>query len=401
LNPGALEVWLVSQSYLPYYGGITEHVWHLAERLAARGHRVRLWTGQPLRDGHGSRDPDPPGVDVLRLGHTLRLPSNGARACVTFGWGWRQRVAALGLRPPDIVHIQSPLEPFLPLWALRQLPGVKIGTFHTGGTHRHWGYRHCARWLAGPMSRLRVRLAVSPEAARYVAAHFPGDYRVMPNGVDLTRFRPRRAGARGAPCGELRVLFVGRCDPRKGLATLLEALALTRRRRTGAPHPHLSLVVVGDGPERPMLERRARALGVPTEFAGGVPRAQLPRRYGDAEIFVAPSTDGESFGVSLLEAMACGLPIVASRIPGYRETLRDSGAALLFDPGSARALAAALVTLAGDAVRRERMGEMGARFARRFDWELVAGQVEEVYRGVLGATRRGRAAAPTALSLVG
>jgi phosphatidylinositol alpha-mannosyltransferase len=380
----SLEIWLVSQSYLPYYGGITEHVWHIAERLAARGHRVRILTGRPMRGPAAPADPDPPGVTVHRLGRTLRLPSNGARACVTLGWGWRRRLRGLALPPPDVVHIQSPLEPLLPLWALRTLPGLKVGTFHTGGSRAHWGYRRLGPALAGPLRSLDVRLAVSREAARYVGDHFPGEYRIVPNGVDLLRFRPREAGAAGARPRDVGVLYVGRCDPRKGLPALLDALALARE----AQRAPLRLRVVGDGPERPALERRARAAGLPVEFLGRVPRADLPRFYREADIFVAPSTDGESFGVSLLEALAAGLPIVASRIPGYRGTLRDSGAAVFVDPGSAPALGAALAALAGDPARRARMAEMGRGHARRFAWDRLAGEVEAIYREALDGAAR-------------
>jgi phosphatidyl-myo-inositol alpha-mannosyltransferase len=395
LRERRLEIWLVSQSYLPFYGGITEHVWHLAERLAARGHRVSILTGRPLRGAARPSDPDPSGVTVHRLGRTLRLPSNGARACVTLGPGWGRRLAALRVPPPEIVHVQSPLEPWLPLWALRALPGVKIGTFHTGGSHRHWGYRHGARLLDGPLAALRVRLAVSREAARYVALHFPGEYRVLPNGVDLVRFHPRPAGAPR----ELRALYVGRCDPRKGLRILLDAMIRLGNDADG--RPRLGLRIAGDGPERGPLERAARRAGLAVEFAGGVTRADLPRLYREADLFVAPSTDGESFGVSLLEALASGLPVVASRIPGYAETLRDSGAGLLFEPGSPEALAAALRALAGDRVRRAAMGEMGRRYAARYDWDRLAGEVETVYlEALLGSPPR-RAAAPQPLTIAG
>jgi phosphatidyl-myo-inositol alpha-mannosyltransferase len=387
LRQRSLEIWLVSQSYLPFYGGITEHVWHLAERLAARGHRVSIVTGRALGDRRRPADADPPGVAVHRLGRTLRFPSNGARACVTFGAGWGRRLTALGIAPPEVVHLQSPLEPLLPLWALRALPGAKIGTFHTGGSRRHWGYRHGARLLAQPLRAIDVRLAVSREAARYVAAHFPGEYRVVPNGVDLTRFRPAAGAGRSVP----RALYVGRCDPRKGLRTLLEALALVE-----ATGPRIALRIAGDGPERRALERYARRAGIAVEFTGRVARADLPALYREADLFVAPSTDGESFGVSLLEALATGLPVIASAIPGYAETLRHSGAALLFEPGSPGALAAALRDLAPDRARREGMGVAGRRFAARYDWDRLAGEVEQIYLETLA-----RAAPAPALTIAG
>ncbi|MFH1144661.1 MAG: glycosyltransferase family 4 protein, partial [Candidatus Eisenbacteria bacterium] len=242
---GRLTIWIVSQSYLPYYGGITEHVWHLAEHLARRGHRVHLLTGRPLsRDLHPS-DPDPPGVQVTRIGCTMRLPSHGAQACVTFGCRWTPRLARL--EPPAVVHLQSPLEPFLPLWALERIDGVKIGTFHTGGEASHWGYRRFGPWLRRSASRLRERLAVSAEAARFVADHVPGRYRIVPNGVDLSRFaRPASAGpphGQGNPGrAAARILYVGRFDARKGLEVLLDAFQALSCEAAPSRRPHLILV---------------------------------------------------------------------------------------------------------------------------------------------------------------
>jgi phosphatidyl-myo-inositol alpha-mannosyltransferase len=380
----SLRVWIVSQSYLPFYGGITEHVWHLGAALAARGHAVTILTGRPAR-APAMPDPDPPGVRVVRTGWTLHLPSNGARACVTLGCDWPRRLA-LPHPAPDIVHIQSPLEPGLPLWALHHLPGVKIGTFHTGGRECHWGYRWFGPWLAPSSRRLATRIAVSREAARYLAAHLPPADRVIPNGVAPDRFALARAAhpAHAVRRDELVALYVGRCDPRKGLNTLLDALARVDARDRGrGAAPRLRLCLVGDGPLRPALARRARRERLAVTCAGAVARRELPHYYASADLFVAPSTDGESFGISLLEAAAAGRPIIAAGIDAYRETLRDSGAALFFEPGSAEDLARALVTLRGDPVRREAMSDAGIRYARRFEWERIAAETEQVYREAL------------------
>jgi phosphatidyl-myo-inositol alpha-mannosyltransferase len=377
----SLRVWIVSQSYLPFYGGITEHVWHLSAALAARGHSVTILTGRPTRPAP-MPDPDPPGVRVVRAGWTVRLPSNGARACMTLGCDWPRRIA-LPDPAPDIVHIQSPLEPGLPLWALHHLPGVKIGTFHTGGRGCHWGYRWFSPWLARSSGRLAVRIAVSREAARYIAGRLPPADRVIPNGVAANRFAPALA-ARPACGDELVALYVGRCDPRKGLNTLLDALArVSARDDARGGGPRLRLCLVGDGPLLPALARRARRERLAVTCAGAVPRRELPHYYASADLFVAPSTDGESFGISLLEAAAAGRPIIAAGIDAYRETLRDSGAALFFEPGSSEDLARALITLRGDPVRRAAMGDAGARYARRFEWERIAGEIEQVYRDAL------------------
>ena len=376
-----LRISLVSQSYLPYHGGITEHVWHLSAELAARGHRVAILTGRPLRP-RPSADPDPPGVAVVRVGRTVRVPSNGARACVTCAWRGRPEDAlrrVLG-GDPDIVHIQSPLEPCLPLWALRNLGGLKVGTFHTAGERPHWGYRTCAPLLAAFARRLDHRIAVSATAARYVARHFPGDYEIIPNGIDPVRFAP--TGEERKADGRLGLLYVGRLDPRKGLPTLLDALEGL------APRAHLT--IVGTGPAGRTLRSRVRARSLPVTFRGALSRSELPACYRAADIFVAPSTDGESFGISLLEALASGRPVVAADIAGYRETLGQTRAGLLYPPGDAATLRRTLRELAGDPERRAAMGRTGRRVAQCYGWDHVTDRIEGVYQALLAEQVRAR-----------
>ncbi len=381
-----LRICLVSQSYLPFHGGITEHVWHLAGALASRGHSVTILTGAPFRP-MPIGDPDPPGVTVRRVGRTVRLPSHGARACVTFGWGWRQSLKPLLKEGIDVVHLQSPLEPVLPLWALKYLPGVKVGTFHTGGDTPHWGYVHGARWLQTFAGRLDLRVAVSREARRFVSDRFPGSYEVIPNGVDLPRFahpgagRPRRVAYGHLP--RLRALYVGRLDPRKGLLTLLEALQ--RYRDLAAAHrwPTLEIDLVGDGPLRRVIDRRVARERLPIRCHGAQSRDALPSFYRDADIFLAPSEHGESFGISLLEAMASHLPMIAANISGYRETLAGSGAALLFQAGSPKALCEAMATMTRIPEQQVRMGEAGFDHVQRYAWPRVAAQVERAYLSCL------------------
>ncbi len=392
--PRRLHICLVSQSYLPFHGGITEHVWHLSRTLAQRGHRVTILTGNP-RSEVVQNEADPDNVQVLRVGTTCTLPSHGSRACVTFGLPWQKKLRQLRNEAIDVTHLQSPLEPFLPLWALKNLPGVKIGTFHTGGKKQHWGYQRFSGKLSGFASDLDRQLAVSSEAKRFVESYFPGRYEIIPNGVDLTRFHPlrhpsvhRRQLQDGA---DAHLLYVGRLDPRKGLETLLAALgrfcqtrALRCHPASGPRLPKLKLVIVGDGPKRKHLERIARERELPVTFLGPVERDILPECYRDADIFVAPSADGESFGISLLEAMASGLPIVASDIAGYRETLSGSEAALHFTPGSDIALSRCLESLLGSNRLRLSLGRSGHSFVQNFSWERITDRVEQVYYEALG-----------------
>jgi len=372
-----LQICLVSQSYLPYHGGITEHVWHLADGLARRGHGVSIVTG--AAGGNGQLpEPDPPGVRVVRLGRTVQVPSHGGRACVVCG---RDLGGQMRRRLPaslDLVHVQSPLEPFLPLWAVRHLPGAKVGTFHTGGSRPHWGYRGFATWLAPYARLLARRIAVSREAARFVAAHFPGQYEVVPNGVDLERF----AAAHARPVrreGRV-ILYVGRLDPRKGLRLLLAAFERLLR---GPGSARAELWLVGEGPEAGWLARQAARRRLPVRLLGAVSRAGLPAVYAQADLFVAPATDGESFGINLLEAMASGTPIVAARIAGYAETLGADGAARFFRPGDAADLAVGIADLLGHQAARARLRAAGLRHAEEFAWPRIVARVEHAYRAAL------------------
>ena len=322
-------------------------------------------------------------MTVYRVGRTARLPSHGARACVTFGWGWRRSLNPLLEEGLDVVHLQSPLEPFLPLWALRNLPGAKVGTFHTGGDTPHWGYVHGARWLQAYANRLDQRIAVSREARRFVNECFPGSYEVIPNGVDLRRFVSLTSGPpRGVPYGHLprvRALYVGRLDPRKGLFTLLDALRRYRDLAAAQRWPTLELDLVGDGPLKRTLDRRVAREQLPVRCHGAISRERLPSFYRQADLFLAPSEDGESFGVSLLEAMAGRLPVIAANISGYRETLAGSGAALLFEAGSPEALCQAMETLTRSPEQRIRMGEAGLDHVQRYGWPRIAARVERAY----------------------
>jgi phosphatidyl-myo-inositol alpha-mannosyltransferase len=388
-----LNICLVSQSYLPYHGGITEHVWHLADILSRRGHKVTILTGTP-RHGRLEAEADPIHVNVLRVGKTYRLPSHGARACVTFGWPWQASLRELQQNPPDLVHLMSPLEPFLPLWALKNIPGPKIGTFHTGGKKTHWGYQRFARWLETYSSRLDRRLAVSGEAKRFVAGYFPGDYEIVPNGVDPGRFLPvdppsacrKRIQERAVA----HLLSVGRLDPRKGLETVLEALGHYCRKRAmrshpaaGNPLPRLELTIVGDGPERSRLERIVARQALPVRFTGIVPRQELPSYYQNSDLFVASSVDGESFGISLLEALASGLPVIASDLAGYHETLAGSDAALHFAAGSSEELSGCLEILLSNPAQRERMSRAGRRHVRQYTWDAIGERIEGIYFDML------------------
>jgi phosphatidyl-myo-inositol alpha-mannosyltransferase len=180
------------------------------------------------------------------------------------------------------------------------------------------------------------------------------------------------------------LLFVGRLEPRKGLDVAIRAFLRLR-----ASSPRVRLCVVGDGRERSRCQEMVPpSLRPDVLFVGRVDDAELPRYHASADIFLAPATSGESFGIVLLEAMAAGLPIVASDLPGYRTVAKDGRQGRLVPPGDAFALADAAGTLLANPALRRAMAAEGRRTAADYDWPVVGRKVVEVYRSVLGHYHR-------------
>ncbi len=256
---------------------------------------------------------------------------------------------------------------------------ICVGTFHS--------YRPVSRayYYGAPIfrrffKRLDGHIAVSQAARQYHERYFPADYTVIPNGVDVEHFgcpdvQPIQEFADGRP----NILFVGRLEKRKGLTHLIDAFARVQQELADA-----RLIVVGayDELEKIPFALQARHLGLKVHFVGRVMYQDLPRYYRSADVFCAPSTGMESFGIVLLEAMAAGVPIVASDIDGYRDVLDDGTQGVFVRPEDPAELAAALVSLLRDPSRRVALGALGREKAQRYSWRVVAARVLEYYAAV-------------------
>jgi phosphatidylinositol alpha-mannosyltransferase len=276
----------------------------------------------------------------------------------------------------DVLHFHEPLLPALPMTMLRMSTTANVGTFHAFA-HSNVGYFYGRPFLQPYLAHLHRAIAVSEPARAFVNRYFPDfPLRVIPNGVDLETYRPGLPPIRHLRDDHLNILFVGRLEKRKGLGDLLRAYRAlsTRIRQT-------RLIIVGDGPLRGRVESYiARHRLTNVVMAGYVPDSVKPRYYNSADIFCAPATGGESFGVVLLEALATGLPIVASEVPGYMSVLESGRDSITVPPKNWRELAASLVILARDAELRDRLADNALQKARRFDWKLVASEVVQVYQ---------------------
>ncbi|MBV9101638.1 MAG: glycosyltransferase family 4 protein [Candidatus Dormibacteraeota bacterium] len=379
-----MKICLVSPYDFMHPGGVTEHVRHLAAELRERGHSVTvLAPSSRVGDDHGI-----PGY--VRIGRSVAVRGNGSVARIGLSFHLVRRVRALLAESDyDVVHYHEPLVPALPITVLRFHRGANVGTFHAMA-RRNLGYYYGRPFLKRYFNRLHAMIAVSAPARDFVARYFDGDYRIVPNGIDCSRFNPALEPVPSTRTpGQATLLFVGRLESRKGFPTLLEAYAAVRRERSD-----VRLVVVGDGPMRWGYERQAEALGVPdVQFSGFVGGEMIPRYYASADLFGSPATGGESFGIVLLEAMASGVPVMASAIPGFSQVVSHERDGVLLPPKQPEVWAGALRALLDDPARRRRMGEAGVHKARQYDWSRVVDEVLDVYREARLRARSHEAAA--------
>ncbi len=341
---GKLKLALVSPYDFAYPGGVTEHVAHLANEFQARGHDVHVIA--PSSDD----ETEPPlGVDasVHRIGRVMSVPANGSVARITLSLrSYLQAKRLLREEQFELIHLHEPMMPALPLTVLRHSTSVNVGTFHAF-RNKALAYFYGKPILQPFYQKLDGHIAVSNAARDFISDYFPSDYRIIPNGIEYERFHRSYPPLPELRDGRPTVLFVGRLEKRKGLRFLLRAWPSVLD-----DVPDARLVVVGRGRPLEGYRRFAKRQGWPeagVRFVGYVPPEELPRYYQSCDVFCAPNTGQESFGIVLLEAMAAGAPIVASSIPGYRDVLSDGSEGLFVPPKDPQAIASALCRLLNDA----------------------------------------------------
>jgi phosphatidylinositol alpha-mannosyltransferase len=380
-----VRVGLVSPYSWTVPSGVNHHVEHLAEELEKRGHET--WIIAPV----GAMTPARRSVDSRRqamaerfipMGSAVPLPSNGSVAYVNFSPQVVARMdRAIRYSRFDVLHVHEPATPMVSGMAVMMATCPVIGTFHAALDDSSF-YDNLKPLVGMVMRRIDVRVAVSEAARAFPQSRFPGAYRIIPNGIPVEDY----ASAVGAPKVDGRVLFVGRAERRKGLGVLLQAFTLLRERV-----PHATLVVAG-ATRRQLLETDRNGTGLPVDLAGvkalgWIADEEKIAHLAAAEIVCAPSLAAESFGIVLAEAMAAGVPVVASDLPGYRAVLRDGQAGRLTPPGDPVALADALYDLLQDEDERRRLAAAGSAAAAELSWSRVTDSIEEAYADALAATR--------------
>src|SRR5881397_1574867 len=365
-----MRVGLVSPYDFASPGGVNDHVRHLAVELQALGHESRIFAPSSRTDV---------GFDAARfyrIGTPIAIPVNDSVARITLSFHLANEVASIVADEGfDVLHFHEPLMPALPITMLRMSTTANVGTFHAFA-RSNVGYFYGRPLLQPYLAHLHRGIAVSEPARAFVQRYFPDfPLRVIPNGVDLNVYRSGLAPIRHLRDENLNVLFVGRLEKRKGLGDLLRAYRAMVSRL-----PHSRLIIVGDGPLRSRVESYVARNRLPNVvLAGYVPESVKPRYYNTADIFCAPATGAESFGIVLLEALASGLPVVATEVPGYMSVLEPGRDSITVPPKNWRELAASLVILARDRELRARLAQYGLQKARRYSWDLVAAEVVAVY----------------------
>lgn len=393
-----MRIALVSPYDFAFPGGVTKHITNLSARFRQLGHETCIIAPASRTDPALPPELSTPSHFTVPVGYSGSL----ARLCLSPWLSLRVR-HILQRGQFDILHLHEPTNPTLPQAVLHQAARVSpdsviVATFHAyredhtptgkgplrllGGAYR----RLCERTAA----RLDGRIAVSPLARSHASRSVPGPYQVIPNGVDLALFGDPRLEPMPRLRTGLNILFVGRVEPRKGLSCLLEAYA-----RVLEAMPGVRLVVVGPHSPRNLrpLQHQLSALqatpGAEVHFMGYVTEHELARCYRGCAVFCAPATGCESFGMVLLEAMASGVPIVASDIEGYRSVLSHAAEGLLVPPNDPEALAEALLRLLRDPAERQAMGQRGRVTAAHYAWERVAADVLAFYADAIAGKRAG------------
>ena len=365
-------------------GGVQIHAIELCAELQRRGHTVSLI-------GPGEDNPELPSF-VETGGPSIPIKYNGSVARLSFGprtiinirrWVRRHQF--------DLLHIHEPNSPSYSMLSLAQVTGPIVATYHASASESR-----LLRWalpiLRPFLDRIQGGIAVSEQARKWQVENVAGDPVLIPNGVDTSIYidaLPLADVAAGRP----RMMFLGRFDePRKGLQVLLAAM----------PHivravPDVELLIAGGG-SVDKLESRLDAIGLThSREPGSDATVRILGRVSDemkaaalaaSDIYIAPNTGGESFGIILVEAMASGAAVLASDIPAFVAVGQNGDAAKLFVNEKSDDLAVKAISLLQDDKGRQSLADRGVMRSQDFDWSTVATQVEQVYDAVASPGRK-------------
>ena len=369
---GNMRILMVTDAYYPYPSGVSEYVHCLSNALRNLGHTVDI-----VATSFGAAEDHK--YNAKRIGRVCFIPLNKSYATMPVGFDIPAKMKYLIQDSRyDIIHLNGPIFPNLSYFALKYSNTRTVCTFHTSSEKVNGFGKGLFTKIFGDINaKIDVRIAVSRQARRTNKMYIPGEYHVVPLGIDVDRFTPH--GNRFTGMGSNSILFVGRMDPRKGLHRLLRAFAIVMREI-----PEARLFVVGGGAARAKYERMALEYSVKDGviFKGVVSASELPGYFRSATLYTSPAEGGESFGLVLIEAMASGIPVVASRISGYDEVIEHGRNGMLVDTADASAYAGCLVkVLQSTRLRRNLIAEGLNDIRTQYSWDIIGRRIERFYHG--------------------
>ncbi len=368
-----MRIALVTAHPINLPGGVQEHVKGLYNYLKKNGHYVKIISPNPGKEKSHE--------DIIYLGYSIPVSSNDSSANMSYCFDQKNIRKLLEKDKFEIIHLHNPAL-FVGLQMLDMSTSKNIITIHTlpEGSYLFKSFSNFFDILfKDKILKMDGVIAVSKPILNYFPKKLNCRIEVIPNGINTERFNPNVKKIEKFDNKKINILFLGRLDKRKGTIYLIKAFEKIRKE-----FDNIRLIIVGDGPQMKKCKsyvKKNKILDV--NFEGNISNENLPSYYCTADIFCSPATHGESFGIVLLEAMACGKPVVAFANNGYKEVLTGEGAEFLAEPKNVDELAEKLEILIKDKKLRERMGKWGLEEVKKYDWDVVGKEVVEFYEKVL------------------
>ena len=363
-----LRIGMVSPYGWDVPGGVQTHIRELAEHFIQLGHYVSVIS--PVTDEDLITDPW-----LVNAGRPIPIPFNGSVARVLFGPIAASRVRQwIAQGDFDVLHMHEPGIPSISLLACWAAEGAMVGTFHAS-TPKMRAIASASQLIEPMIEKLSARIAVSEMAQATLNNLYGTEAVVIPNGIDCSRFSPTGSIQAQEEVAAFRIGFLGRFEePRKGLPILLEALPKILK-----AIPALELVVAGPGDPRKILAKLDPQVGKHIRFIGRLSEIEKVEFLSSLDLYIAPNTGGESFGIILAEAMASGTPVLASDIQAFVDLLKIGDSGVNFISEDPNDLAKKVIELLRNSARLQELSENGLVSAIRFDWGSVATQIMSVY----------------------
>ena len=356
-------------------GGVQTHIRELTRHLIDEGHQVSVFA--PVTNEESIQEDW-----LVNAGKPISIPVNGSVARVLFGPIASSRVKQwIAQGDFDLLHLHEPAIPSLSLLACSAATGPMVGTFHVSSPKQK------AIYAIGPIlepivEKLTARIAVSESARKTLKEHFDTDAVVIPNGIEGAQYANAQPTIHWRNPNTLG--FIGRFEePRKGLQVLLAALPIIARFI-----PDVRILIAGPGDGDEFIKGLDVGLRNRIVFLGFLTDQEKASLLKSIDIYVAPNTGGESFGIILTEALSAGTPVVASDIPAFKAVLENGDAGLLFKNEDSSDLAKVIIGLLRDSEKQKQLSNRGKLSSQKYDWQVVAEQILTVYEMAMAGNEK-------------